>query len=49
MLKKPRKPQKLIGAKQRAKDEKLREELRRFDIKQFDKALEKAIGPVPHG
>jgi len=31
--------------KQRAEDEKLREELRNFDLKKFDKALEKAIAP----
>ena len=31
--------------KQRASDEKLRDELRHFDLKKFDKALEKAIRP----
>ncbi len=29
--------------KQRASDEKLREELRHFDLKQFDKVLDKAL------
>jgi hypothetical protein len=38
--------QKPISGKQRAADEKLREELRHFDLKKFDKVLEKAIGPV---
>jgi hypothetical protein len=34
--------------KQRAEDEKLREELRNFDLKKFDKVLEKAIkSPAP--
>jgi hypothetical protein len=37
---KKRKP---ISAKTRAGDDALRDELRRFDLKQFDKALEKAI------
>jgi hypothetical protein len=31
--------------KQRAEDEKLREELRNFDLKKFDKVLGKAIKP----
>jgi hypothetical protein len=31
--------------KQLASDEKLREQLRHFDLKTFDKALEKAIRP----
>jgi hypothetical protein len=31
--------------KQRAEDEKLREELRQFDLKKFDNVLEKAIKP----
>jgi len=29
--------------KQRASDEKLRDELRHFDLKKFDRALEKAL------
>jgi hypothetical protein len=33
------------SAKQLASDEKLREELRNFDLKKFDKALDKAINP----
>ena len=37
---KKRKP---IAAKTRAADDALRDELRRFDIKTFDKALAKAI------
>jgi hypothetical protein len=31
--------------KQRASDEKLRDELRNFDLKKFDKALGKALYP----
>jgi hypothetical protein len=34
-----------ITEKQRAEDDKLREELRNFDVKKFDKALDKAIHP----
>ena len=35
-----------ISDKQRAEeDDKLREELRNFDLKKFDKALEKALNP----
>jgi hypothetical protein len=34
------------SAQQRAEDEKLREELRHFDLKKFDKVLEKAINPT---
>jgi hypothetical protein len=34
-----------VSDKQRAEDDKLREELRNFDLKKFDKALEKAINP----
>jgi len=37
---KKRKP---ISAKTRAADDALREELRRFDLKKFDRALAKAI------
>lgn len=40
---------KSTSEKQRESDEKLREELRHFDLKKFDKALEKAIKPVRHG
>ena len=39
---KKRKP---LSEKQRESDEKLREELRNFDLKKFDKALDKAIAP----
>jgi hypothetical protein len=35
-----------ISEKQRESDEKLREELRNFDLKKFDTALEKAIKPT---
>jgi len=39
-------PKKYVPSeKQRAEDEKLRDELRRFDLKKLDKALEKAIRP----
>lgn len=34
-----------ITEKTRAEDEKLKEELRHFDLKKFDKALEKVINP----
>ncbi len=40
------KKKKPISEKQRASDEALREELRNFDLKKFDKALVKAINPV---
>jgi hypothetical protein len=41
-----RKKKKPISEKQRESDEKLREELRNFDLKKFDKALDEAIkGP----
>jgi hypothetical protein len=33
------------SAKQRASDEKLRDELRNFDLKKFDRVLEKALAP----
>jgi len=39
------KPKKPLSAKQAASDEALREELRKFDVKKFDKALEKAVRP----
>ena len=39
------KPKKPLSAKQVESDEKLREELKKFDVKRFDKALEKAIKP----
>jgi hypothetical protein len=42
-----RKPAKPISERQRAKDEQLREELRNFDLKKFDEALEKAIDSQP--
>jgi len=32
--------------KQLASDQKLRDELRNFDLKKFDKALEKALKPL---
>jgi hypothetical protein len=37
------KKKKPISEKQRESDEKLREELRNFDLKKFDKALDQAI------
>jgi hypothetical protein len=37
------KPKKPISDKLRAEDEKLRDELRNFDLKKFEKLLEKAI------
>jgi hypothetical protein len=40
-----RKKKKPISEKQRESDEKLREELRSFDLKKFDEALDKAIMP----
>jgi len=43
VTKKPSKPKKPLSEKQLAEDEKLREELRNFDIKKFDKVLDKAI------
>jgi hypothetical protein len=39
------KPLKPVSKKQRAKDEELREELRQFDLKKFDRVLERAIKP----
>jgi hypothetical protein len=45
VTRKQSKPKKPISEKQRASDEKLREELRHFDLKNFDKALEKAVRP----
>jgi hypothetical protein len=39
------KKKKPLSAKQAASDEKLRDELRTFDLKKFDKALENAIRP----
>jgi len=39
------KPKKPISDKLRAEDEKLREELRNFDIKKFEPLLKKAIKP----
>jgi hypothetical protein len=43
--KRPAKPKKPISAKTRAADDALRAELRKFDLKKFDKALAKAIKP----
>ncbi|MGH7932667.1 MAG: hypothetical protein ACREQN_05800 [Candidatus Binataceae bacterium] len=43
MIKKQSKPKKPITEKQRAQDEKLRDELRNFDLKKFDKPPEKAV------
>jgi hypothetical protein len=40
------KKKKPLSAKLRAGDEKLRDELRHFDLKKFDKALAKAIQPA---
>jgi len=40
------KPQKPITSKQRESDDKLRDLLRNADMRQFDKALEKAIQPA---
>jgi len=42
---KPAKKKKPISEKQRASDEKLCEELRRFDLKKFDQILPKALAP----
>ena len=39
------KKKKPISETQRESDEKLREELRNFDLKKFDEALDKAIAP----
>jgi len=39
------KKKKPISEKQRESDEKLREELRNFDLKKFDEALDKATTP----
>jgi hypothetical protein len=47
-MKAPAKKKKPISAKQRESDEKLREELRNFDLKKFDKALDKAV-KIPSG
>jgi hypothetical protein len=38
-----------LSEKQAASDEELREELRKFDLGKFDKALEKAIRPKKKG
>jgi hypothetical protein len=43
VIRKRSKPKKPISEKQRADGEKLREELRRFDLEKFDRALERAI------
>jgi len=47
VTKKPSKPKKPITEKQREADEKLREELRNFDLGKFDKLLEKAVRTLP--
>jgi len=39
------KKKKPLSEKQRNSDEKLREELRKFDLKKFDEALDRAIKP----
>jgi hypothetical protein len=39
------KKKKPLSEKQRESDEKLREELRNFDLRKFDKALDKAVSP----
>jgi len=39
------KKKKPLSEKQRESDEKLREELRNFDLRKFDEALDKAIEP----
>ncbi len=39
------KKKKPLSEKQKRADEELREELRHFDLKKFDKALDKAIAP----
>jgi hypothetical protein len=46
MTRKRLKPKKPVSEKQRTSDEKLREELRHFDLKKFDKVLAKAIQPT---
>lgn len=38
-----KKPKKPVSERMRAEDEKLRDELRKFDLKKFDEVLEKAI------
>lgn len=45
MTRKRSKPKKKLSEKQQKSDEALREQLRHFDLKKFDKALEKAIQP----
>ena len=42
-MKAPAKKKKPISEKQRESDEKLREQLRNFDLKKFDEVLDKAI------
>jgi hypothetical protein len=43
MPRKQSKPKKPLSEKQRASDEALREELRRFDVNKFGKLLAKAV------
>jgi hypothetical protein len=45
VTRKQSKPKNTVSEKQRASDEKLRAELRRFDLKKFDGILEQAIRP----
>jgi hypothetical protein len=47
-MKSPKK-KKPLSEKQRASDEKLREELRNFNLKKFDKVLGKAVNPRKSG
>jgi hypothetical protein len=46
VTRKQSKPKKPISEKTRAEDDKLREELRHFDLRKFDQALEKAVRPL---
>jgi hypothetical protein len=45
VTKKQSKPKKQISEKQRESDNALREELKNFDLKKFDRALDAAIRP----
>jgi len=45
VTKKPSKQKKPLSEKQRKSDEELRDALKRFDLKKFDKALGRAIAP----
>jgi hypothetical protein len=46
MSRKRSKPKKPLSEKQRASDEALRDELRRFDVNRFGKLLAKAVNPA---